>query len=248
MGALRVACVIPARLASTRLPRKPLADIGGKPMIQWTWEAAKRARGIDQVIVATDEPEILEAVRAFGGVAQMTRSDHRTGTDRIAEVARELDVDVVVNVQGDEPLLPPSALEALVAGFGPSACPMGTLAHEENDPAELANPARVKIACRKDGRALYFSRSVIPFDRDRRGTGRYLKHLGVYAYRRDFLLQLASMPASPLEELEQLEQLRVLENGHDILVVPVVYDGFGVDTPEDLAAMREAVKRQEISK
>lgn len=248
MSALRVACVIPARLASTRLPRKPLADICGKPMIQWTWEAARRARGVTEVIVATDEAEIADVVKGFGGVAKMTRSDHRTGTDRIAEVARELDVDIVINVQGDEPLLPASALEALVERFGPSACPMGTLAHVETDPKELANPARVKIACRRDGRALYFSRSIIPFDRDARGTFSYLKHLGVYAYRRQFLLELASLQPSPLEESEQLEQLRVLENGHDILVVPVAYDGFGVDTPEDLAAMREAVKRQEISK
>lgn len=248
MSALRVACVIPARLASTRLPRKPLADICGKPMIQWVWEAARRARGISEVVVATDNDEIAQVVRAFGGRAQMTRSDHRSGTDRVAEVARELDVDVLINVQGDEPLLPPTALEALVERFGPSTCPMGTLVHEETDPAELANPARVKVVCRNDGRALYFSRSIIPFDRDRKGTGKYFKHLGIYAYRRDFLLQLATLPPSPLEELEQLEQLRVLENGHDILVVPVVYDGFGVDTPEDLEAMRQAVKRQEISK
>lgn len=238
---LRVACVIPARLASTRLPNKPLADIGGRPMIQWVWDAARRAKGIAEVIVATDSSEIASAVGAFGGRAIMTRPDHRSGTDRVAEVARGLDVDVLVNVQGDEPLLPPSALESLVGRFGPSPCAMGTLVHEESDPQELANPARVKVVCRADGRALYFSRSLIPFDRDRRGTGRYFKHLGVYAYRRDFLLQLASLPPSPLEEIEQLEQLRVLENGHDILVVPVAYDGFGVDTPEDLEAMRRAV-------
>lgn len=237
----RVACVIPARLAATRLPRKPLADIGGRPMIQWVWDAARRARCVSEVIIATDSPEIAAVVGSFGGRAVMTRGDHRSGTDRVAEVARELDVDVLVNVQGDEPLLPPSALESLVARFAPSPCGMGTLVHEECDLAELANPARVKVVCRADGRALYFSRSVIPFDRDRRGTGRFFKHLGVYAYRRDFLLELASMPPSPLEEIEKLEQLRVLENGHDILVVPVAYDGFGVDTPEDLDAMRRAV-------
>lgn len=210
-------------------------------MIQWVFDAACRANGITEVIVATDSPEIADAVKAFGGRVAMTRSDHRSGTDRVAEVARELDVDVVVNVQGDEPLLPASALEALVAKFGPSTCPMGTLVHEESNPEELANPARVKVVCRNDGRALYFSRSIIPFDRDRRGTGRYFKHLGIYAYRRDFLLQLATLPPSPLEEIEQLEQLRVLENGHDILVVPVTYDGFGVDTPADLEAMRRAI-------
>ena len=244
----RVAVVIPARLASTRLPRKPLADICGRPMIRWVWDAARRAKGVTDVIVATDNEEIAQVVGAFGGRAVMTRGDHRSGTDRVAEVARELSVDIVVNVQGDEPLLPPSALEALVARFAPSACAMGTLVHEESDPAELANPARVKVVCRADGRALYFSRSLIPHDRDGRGTGRYFKHLGVYAYRRDFLLELSRLPPSPLEELEQLEQLRVLENGHDILVVPVVYDGFGVDTPADLDAMRAAVKRQDISK
>lgn len=238
---IRVAVVIPARLASTRLPRKPLADIAGRPMIEWVWDAARRARCVSEVVIATDSAEIAQVVKGFGGHAVMTRPEHRSGTDRVAEVARELDVDVLVNVQGDEPLLPPSALEALVARFGPSSCAMGTLVHEESDPAELANPARVKVVCRADGRALYFSRSVIPFDRDRRGTGRFFKHLGVYAYRRDFLLQLATLPPSPLEEIEQLEQLRVLENGHDILVVPVAYDGFGVDTPEDLEAMRRAV-------
>lgn len=238
---LRVACVIPARLAATRLPNKPLADIGGRPMIQWVWEAARQAKCVSEVIVATDSPQIASVVNGFGGRAVMTRADHRSGTDRVAEVARGLDVDVLVNVQGDEPLLPPSALESLVARFGPSPCAMGTLVHEEFDPAELANPARVKVVCRADGRALYFSRSMIPFDRDRRGTGRFFKHLGIYAYRRDFLLELANLPPSPLEELEQLEQLRVLENGHDILVVPVAYDGFGVDTPEDLEAMRRVV-------
>ena len=239
---MKVAVVIPARMASTRLPGKPLADIGGRPMIQWVWDSARKARGVGDVVVATDSPEIVDAVKGFGGRAALTGAEHPSGTDRVAEVARGLDADVVINVQGDEPLLPPSALEALVAKFGPSACAMGTLVHAEANPEELANPARVKVVCRADGRALYFSRSIIPFDRDRKGGARYFKHLGVYAYRRDFLLSLAQLPPSYLEQVEQLEQLRVLEHGHDILVVPVAYDGFGVDTPADLDAMRKRVE------
>jgi 3-deoxy-manno-octulosonate cytidylyltransferase (CMP-KDO synthetase) len=243
----RVAAVIPARLGSTRLPRKALADILGKPMVQWTYEAVRAARSVGEVIVATDSPEIAAAIEACGGRAAMTSPDHKSGTDRVAEVARDLDADVIVNVQGDEPLISHAALDALVTRFSASSCAMGTLVHAESDPAELANPARVKVVCRADGRALYFSRSIVPFDRDNRGTAKYWKHLGVYAYRRAFLLELAKMPVSPLEEIEQLEQLRVLENGHDILTVPVAYDGFGVDTPDDLEAMRRAIK-QRISK
>ncbi|MBI4863784.1 MAG: 3-deoxy-manno-octulosonate cytidylyltransferase [Candidatus Riflebacteria bacterium] len=240
----RVAAVIPARMASTRLPGKPLADIAGKPMIQWAWECASGARGVDDVVVATDSPRIVEAVERFGGRAMLTRADHASGTDRVAEVATRIDARIVINLQGDEPLLPMAALETLVSRFGEDRCPMGTMVTPLTDPAELANPARVKVVCRRDGRALYFSRLPIPCDRDGSGGYRYMKHLGVYIFRREFLLEFARIPPSPLEETERLEQLRALENGHEILVVPVEYDGQGVDTPDDLEAVRRLVDRR----
>jgi 3-deoxy-manno-octulosonate cytidylyltransferase (CMP-KDO synthetase) len=240
-------------MASSRLPGKPLALIEGQPMIRWVWEAVRAVPAIGEACVATDSDEVRQAVEAFGGRAVMTRSDHKSGTDRVAEVARHLGADVVLNVQGDEPLMRPDVLAALVHGFtrerppGTAGCPMGTLVAPVADPAETMDPGRAKVVCRRDGRALYFSRSPIPYDRDRRGGVKVYKHIGVYAFRRDFLLEFASLPASELELAEQLEQLRALENGHDIMTVPVCYDGFGVDTPEDLERARRelAVRRPE---
>jgi 3-deoxy-manno-octulosonate cytidylyltransferase (CMP-KDO synthetase) len=234
----RVAVVIPARLGSTRLPGKALLDLGGKPMIQWVWEAAKKARGVSTVLVATDAAEIADVVRGFGGQAVMTSATHESGTDRVAEAARTLDAGIIVNLQGDEPFLPPAILETLVRGFTASSCQMGTLITPITDPADITNPARAKVVCRKDGRILYFSRLPIPCVREAGDSYPYYKHVGIYIFRREFLFQFAALPPSPLEKAERLEQLRALENGHDIIGVPVNYQGFGVDTPEDARVAR----------
>ncbi len=240
MGA---ACIIPARYASTRFPGKMLARETGKYLIQHVYENATRARCFDRVIVATDDQRILAAVQSFGGDARMTRADHHSGTDRAAEVAADLEDDLIVNLQGDEPEMQPELLEELVAWMERHGeAEMGTLASKCRDIHEVLSPHTVKVVCDDHGRALYFSRSTIPFDREAFQAGEsfpyhnYLKHLGVYAYRRGFLLRFPHMPRTDLERLESLEQLRALENGATILVVEVDYRGRGIDTPEDYAA------------
>ncbi len=236
---MNIACIIPARFASSRLPGKPLLDIAGKPMIQHVVERVRQAQRPAQIIVATDDFRIFDAVRKFGGEARMTSADHLTGTDRLAEVAAALpDVDLILNVQGDEPLIPPQALDSLIAAFDMDAgLQMGTLmtpmAEEEQD-----NPAAVKVVVSIDGYALYFSRSLIPFPRHRGPQWRCFKHLGVYAYRRDFLLRFAALPPSPLELSESLEQLRALEHGFRIRVIETPFQSIGVDTQEDLEQAR----------
>jgi 3-deoxy-manno-octulosonate cytidylyltransferase (CMP-KDO synthetase) len=232
--------VIPARFASTRLPGKPLLFDTGKPMIQHVVEAARTARRLDRIIVATDDQRILDAVRGFGGEAVMTRPDHPTGTDRIAEVIAAIpEADLIVNIQGDEPELSGESLDLVVALLeaDPSA-PMATLATPIRDEAIYRDPSCVKVVRSSQGRALYFSRSPIPFHRD--GPPDFaaeppaaLLHLGLYAYRRDFLLGLARLPPSPLELAEKLEQLRVLEAGQPIALGIVQERSVGIDTPED---------------
>ena len=236
--------VIPSRLQSTRLPAKALASIAGRPMIAHVALRTGQARGLARVLVATDDARIAAAVAGTGAEAVMTRADHPSGTDRLAEVARGLDADVVVNVQGDLPLLDPRMIEGLVARMAADpALPMATLATPLHDDADWRSPHVVKVVMGADGRALYFSRSPIPWDRDgTRASGAPLgwRHVGMYAYRRDVLLRLASLPPSPLERVERLEQLRALEHGIAIGVVewsgtePVVE----VDTPADLERAR----------
>jgi 3-deoxy-manno-octulosonate cytidylyltransferase (CMP-KDO synthetase) len=235
------AIVIPARLASTRLPAKPLLRETGKYLIQHVYERACEAKCASQVIVATDDVRILEAVRGFGGRAVMTRDDHQSGTDRIAEVAADLDADVIVNLQGDEPQFEAAALDRLadLVSSDP-ACGMATLAVPITDRATYLNPNVVKVVCDDGGRALYFSRSPIPMVRDgepdfSRWPHRFLQHLGVYAYRREFLLKFSASPPHPLEQIEKLEQLRVLGMGGVIRVGLVATAHRGVDTPEDYA-------------
>ena len=236
---MNVACIIPARYASSRLPGKPLLDIAGKPMIQRVVERVRQARRLSQIIVATDDLRIYDAVRKFGGEARMTSPAHLTGTDRLAEVATALpDVDLILNVQGDEPLIPPQALDSLIAAFDiDSALQMGTLMTPMAE-EEYENPAAVKVVASLDGYALYFSRSLIPFPRNRGPEWRCFKHLGVYAYRRDFLLRFAALPPSPLELSESLEQLRALEHGFRIRVIETPFQSIGVDTQEDLEQAR----------
>jgi 3-deoxy-manno-octulosonate cytidylyltransferase (CMP-KDO synthetase) len=246
MDALAVA-IIPARFHSTRLPGKPMALLGGRPMICHVAERTRRARGLARVLVATDDARVEAAVRDAGGEVVMTRADHPSGTDRLAEVVRGLAADIVVNVQGDLPLLDPVMVECLVARMtAEPSLAMATLATPIRDQAEWRSPHVVKVVVGADGRALYFSRSPIPFDRDgtRRGDESLgWRHIGMYAYRRDVLLRLAALPPSPLERREQLEQLRALEQGIAIGVVewtaaePVIE----VDTPDDLVRAQAAM-------
>lgn len=233
-----VAAVIPARLGSTRLPAKPLLRETGKFLIQHVVERVRQAGRVSRVIVATDSEQIVDACRQFGAEAMLTRPDHASGTDRIAEVAARLTEETIVNVQGDEPEMPPGHVDRLVAALERADTPMATLAAPLAE-AEADNPNRVKVVLRADGRALYFSRARIPFNRDGgplpAGLG-YLLHLGLYAYRREFLLRYPTLAPSPLEQAEKLEQLRALHHGYEIAVAVVDGHCAGIDTPEDYAA------------
>ena len=226
--------VIPARLASTRFPNKALAILAGKPMIQHVWERTLLAKTVNRLVIATDHEKIYKAAVAFGAEVMMTREDHLSGTDRVAEVAYSLpQYPLIVNIQGDEPLIDPAAIDATVAGLAGSAAEMGTLKKKIEIAEELDNPNVVKVVTGSDGSALYFSRSRIPFNRSGEEID-YYKHIGLYVYRRDFLLGYSNMPVGPLEITERLEQMRALENGHGIHVVTTNYESLGVDTPQDL--------------
>lgn len=231
--------IIPARFESSRLPGKPLADIAGRPMIEHVYRRAAGARGIARVIVATDDARIADAVERFGGEAIMTAASHQSGTDRLAEVARSLDAGIIVNVQGDEPLLEPAMIdEALAPLFADPSIAMSTLRRQIEDPADLDNPNVVKVVVDRDGFALYFSRAAIPFVRRDQPSAVAWRHVGLYVYRRDTLLRLASLTPTPLERSEALEQLRALEHGIRILAVETRFDTIGVDTPADLDKAR----------
>ena len=236
----RAVGVIPARLASARLPGKPLLPIAGKPMIQWVYQQARKSKGLSQVIVATPDKEIARCVESFGGAAAMTSPNHRSGTDRVAEVARTVEADIFVNIQGDEPLLDPSAIDALVAAMSDPDVTMASLMAPAL-PGEETDPAVVKVVVDKKGFALYFSRSVIPYAQNPGAPP--MKHIGVYAYRRNFLLTLGAKDPTPLETAESLEQLRVLETGGSIRMVQVQNSPAGVDTPEDLSRVREIMEK-----
>ena len=244
---MRTLCVIPARYASTRLPGKPLADICGKPMICRVLERASRAQKPEKVIVATDDERIYDAVRAEGGEALLTRADHPTGTDRLAEVAEAYpEVDLIVNVQGDEPLIEPSVIDDLIAPFEMDEnLPMATVMVRMEDAAEQLNPNNVKVVVDKLGYALYFSRSLVPYPRA--AAGPVYKHIGIYAYRRDFLLRYARLEPTPLERAESLEQLRALEYGYGIRVLETDCRFVGVDTPEDLALVNKIYREQGLA-
>ncbi len=232
---LHTVAVIPARFESTRFPGKPLADLDGRPMIEHVYRRAA-ASAVDAVVVATDDRRIAIAVERFGGVVRMTRASHRTGTDRIAEVAEDLPCDIVVNLQGDEPLMDPEDIDAAVdlLRHDPAAV-MATLRRAITDPAELTDPNVVKVVTDLEGNALYFSRVPIPFGRP------IYKHVGLYAYRRAFLLEFARLSPTPLERAETLEQLRALEHGFRIRTVDTKHDSIGVDTPEDLDRVRRVL-------
>jgi 3-deoxy-manno-octulosonate cytidylyltransferase (CMP-KDO synthetase) len=244
---MRVVGIIPARFQSSRLAGKPLTDILGRPMIQHVYERARRASNLDDVLVATDDERIHRAATGFGGAVLMTSPDHRSGTDRVAEAAAALDADVVVNIQGDEPMLDPLMIEEIVAPFraGTSAG-LVTLKKEVFHDSEFADPGVVKVVTDPRGMALYFSRSLIPYPRHRTSAFRVFEHVGIYAYARECLLRLAALPVSPLEEIESLEQLRAMENGIPILVVETRsrVQTISVDTEADLERVREAMRGQ----
>ena len=235
---MRAIAVIPARYASTRLPGKALIEIAGRPMIEHVYRQAARAASLAEVWVATDDDRIATAVRDFGGKVVMTRADHPSGTDRIAEAASGLEAEVIVNVQGDEPMLDPGEIDAVVAPFASDPqLRMSTAAVLITRPEDVVDPAAVKVVTDQQGFALYFSRLPIPLYRSD-PDGAHYKHLGLYAYRKDFLLHYATLKPTPLEQAERLEQLRVLENGYRIKVVTVQHDAIGVDTAEDLERVR----------
>lgn len=232
--------VIPARFGSARLPGKALAEIAGVPMIVRVWQQTRKAQLLHRVLIATDDERIGDAVRKAGGEVEMTASSHPTGTDRIAEVARRVPADIYINVQGDQPFIAPEDIDAVVKTMAnePSLA-MATLGTRIVDVDEWRNPNKVKIACDREGYALYFSRSPIPFFRDGAGVPRgALRHIAVYGYRHDFLLSVASLAQGDLEQAERLEQLRAMEHGYRIKVVGSVAPSLEVDTPEDLALAR----------
>ena len=231
---MKFACVIPARYASTRLPGKPLADIAGKPMIQRVYEQVSKAKKPALVIVATDDQRVFDKVESFGGTVLMTQPNHPTGTDRLAEVAsHHQDIDVIINVQGDEPLIDADVIDQLAELFLEDAdLQMATVASPLLE-EEYDEPSAVKVICNKRGDAMYFSRSLIPYPRHA-FINPPMKHVGIYAYRRQFLLDYAKMDPTPAEETESLEQLRALENGYAIRVIKTDKRFVGVDTPEDL--------------
>ena len=228
--------VIPARLASTRFPEKLLAAETGRPLVQHVVDRVRRCRSIEEVIVAADSQKIADALRPLGTRVVLTDPTHPSGTDRVAEVARDLGVGLIVNVQGDEPEIEPAAVDALVHLMRRTGAEMGTLATFFPAGADAADPNLVKVVLAPDGRALYFSRSPIPFDRDGGGAVKPMLHVGVYAYRSDFLAKLAAYEPTPLEMTEKLEQLRVLEHGHTIVAAVVESPTHGVDTREQYAA------------
>ncbi len=233
--------IIPARLASTRLQRKVLREIAGKPMIARVYEAAKNSPLLKDVIIATDSEEVMQFAQAQGWKAQMTSTEHRSGTDRVYELAQRLAADVYVNIQGDEPLARPEHLDALLKPMQDAKVMVSTIM-TPCPKHDVDNPNAVKVVTALDGRALYFSRSTIPYDRDKNSAVKYFKHLGFYAYRRAALDRFCNLPESKLEAAERLEQLRFLDNGIDIYVAETPFNTVGVDTEEDLQRVAEMVR------
>ncbi|HMI51751.1 MAG TPA: 3-deoxy-manno-octulosonate cytidylyltransferase [Candidatus Saccharimonadales bacterium] len=246
MSSPKVVVVIPARYGATRLPGKPLVLLAGKTMIERVYERAKLAQRVSRVIVATEDERIMKAVAAFGGEARMTRPDHRTGTERVAEVAAHEEGDVFVNVQGDEPLLDPLAIDTAVAAlFEEPAAQIATVATPVKTPADIMDPNVVKTVLDFDNNALYFSRAPIPWVRDAANKVhvRPLKHLGLYVFQRDALLEYPTLPQGELEKIEQLEQLRWMENGWKIRVAEVEHDAVSVDVQEDVERVEKLLHK-----
>ncbi|MBQ9771983.1 MAG: 3-deoxy-manno-octulosonate cytidylyltransferase [Lentisphaeria bacterium] len=239
---MKTAAIIPARMGSTRFPGKVLANLGGKPIVQWVWERTKASKA-DEVIVASDSEEVIRAVQAFGGNAQMTSPNHPSGSDRIWEVASKLDCDIIINVQGDEPFMEPSVIDSLIDVMQESPAPdMATVVVPSTREQIANNPNSPKVVVSADNTALYFSRSPIPFLREGGTDMPLYKHWGIYAYSRAALSKFVSLPESPLEKCEKLEQLRALENGMKIKVIKTNFQSIGIDTPEDLVQAEQYLK------
>jgi 3-deoxy-manno-octulosonate cytidylyltransferase (CMP-KDO synthetase) len=246
MSKLRIAGVIPARLSSTRLPRKVLRELAGRPMVEWVWRAAAGSGLMDPVVVATDSDEVADICRERGVPVAMTSPNCASGSDRVREVARQIEADIYVNIQGDEPTLTPDFFPPLIALFDRPEVQVATLA--VRCPAiDIDNPNAVKVVTAQDGKALYFSRATIPHDRDQTGFAGYRKHMGIYAYRKAALEKFAELPPGWLENVEKLEQLRLLEAGIDIYVAGAPADTIGVDTEEDLERAQAALMSREGS-
>lgn len=243
----RVLAVVPARFASQRFPGKIIANLAGKPLVLHAYERAREANLVTEALIATDHDEVVRTLRPFDAKVVMTRDDHACGTDRIAEVAEKSDADIIVNVQGDEALIDPATIDRTIRALldNPSV-PMATARHRITDPEQIRDPNVVKVVCDRRNYALYFSRSPIPFIRDWSDRAAnlqcYWQHIGLYVFRREFLLEFAKMPQSPLERIEKLEQLRVIEAGIPIVVVDTEYESIGVDTPEDLRHVADLLK------
>ncbi len=262
---MTITAVIPARYHSSRFPGKPIVDICGKPMVQHVYERAKSSSLVAEVIVATDDARIADVVRKFGGKVVMTSPDHRTGTERVAEVARGIEAEIIANIQGDEPLIRGEIIdEAIRPLISDKTIQISTLKSPITRISDWFNPNVVKVVTDREGFALYFSRSPIPFFQDKRGrdgrvsflelehgddsfpVGFLYRHIGLYVYRRSFLLSISKIDPTPLEGSEGLEQLRILENGYRIKVIPIDYHPVGVDTPEDLREVRQKLAKEDF--
>lgn len=239
--------IIPARYSSTRLEAKPLKKIHGHTMIEWVYKRAKKSE-LHDLVVATDDKRIYDEVISFGGKAIMTSETHPNGTSRIAEVCEKMDdYDVIINIQGDEPLIEADMINSLINTFKENKdLVMATLKHKLNSKEEIENPNSVKVICDKNNYAIYFSRSVIPYPRKNENIS-YYKHIGIYAYKRDFVIEYSKMPSSPLEEAESLEQLRVLENGYKIKVLETSHSLIGVDTEQNLQDVIAYIEKNKIT-
>jgi 3-deoxy-manno-octulosonate cytidylyltransferase (CMP-KDO synthetase) len=237
--------VIPARFHSKRLPFKLVKPLLGKPLIQWTWENARRAHSLDKLIIACDDIEIKKTAESFGASVVLTSKDHTSGTDRIAEAVRDIDVDFIINIQADEPLIHPSIIDILAEEIkSDSRLVMVTAKKRIEDQNQINAPSVVKVVTDKDGFALYFSRLPIPYKRDQGPKLDYYKHIGIYAYTKDFLYTFKNLPPSSLEQAEKLEQLRVLEAGYRIKVISTQFDSWGVDTEEDFERVESILSKR----
>jgi 3-deoxy-manno-octulosonate cytidylyltransferase (CMP-KDO synthetase) len=253
---MKVVAVIPARYSSTRFAGKVLAKDTGKFLIQHTYERACMAKLPEKVIIAADDEKVIAAAKTFGAECVLTSPDHQSGTDRIAEAVTDMDVEIIVNLQGDEPEIDPGNIDYLAKMLMDNPdCPMATLAAEFQTAEQVSDPNIVKVIIGRNNKAIYFSRSPIPYDREKAGVGdvkQYLRHIGIYAYRKKFLLEMTALPQTPLEKIEKLEQLRAIENGYSILVGKVKHTCDGIDTPEQYAEFvkryKKATENKEINR
>ncbi|MCJ7679197.1 MAG: 3-deoxy-manno-octulosonate cytidylyltransferase [Candidatus Aminicenantes bacterium] len=236
----KAAGIIPARFDSTRFPGKPLAQIAGKPMIQWVYEGCRKSRLLDRILIATDDERIESAAHRFGAEVVLTSPAHQSGTERIAEAAGSLPHPIIINIQGDMPLVSGEMLDALIETLQDETIPVATLAFRSSDPAQFINPNAVKVACDRNGNALYFSRASIPYGAE----SSFQIHVGIYGFQKFFLQRISSLPTSSLERTERLEQLKILDNGYTIKVIETGEQPLHVDHPEDIQAVEYVLKKQ----